>query len=270
MLGLTNIILYAGVYTPLKQVTIWNTWVGAIVGAIPPMMGWAAASGDLDAGAAVLAAALFSWQMPHFLSLAWLCKDDYLRGGFRMMPFVDPAGRRTAIAAVRHCIYLIPLGYLAYLVDAATEPFAWETAILSAGMGVRAVQFLQKPSQNSARSLFRISLIYLPVLMACLIAHRVPRSDVEAHRDHPRCYAHSLSFSLDCLRPDRLAEAFESGVVSRIWDCGSGDGRLAVKSGSRAQVEAAIESQVEAQIMAEDEMVAAVAAATTAMTGRSP
>jgi protoheme IX farnesyltransferase len=73
-LGVANIVLYAGVYTPLKQISYFNTWVGALVGAIPPLMGWAASSGSLEPGAAVLAAALFSWQMPHFMALAWMCK----------------------------------------------------------------------------------------------------------------------------------------------------------------------------------------------------
>ena len=83
-LGASNILLYAGVYTPLKQISVVNTWVGALVGAIPPLMGWAAASGSLEAGSTVLAVALFSWQMPHFMALAWLCKDDYMRGGFKV------------------------------------------------------------------------------------------------------------------------------------------------------------------------------------------
>ena len=93
-LGASNILLYAGVYTPLKQISVVNTWVGALVGAIPPLMGWAAASGSLEAGSTVLAVALFSWQMPHFMALAWLCKDDYMRGGFKVG------------GAVRHdCLY---------------------------------------------------------------------------------------------------------------------------------------------------------------------
>lgn len=76
-LGAANIALYAGVYTPLKQISIANTWVGAIVGAVPPLMGWAAATGGLDAGAAILGAGLYFWQMPHFMALAWMCKADY-------------------------------------------------------------------------------------------------------------------------------------------------------------------------------------------------
>jgi protoheme IX farnesyltransferase len=73
-LGAGNIFLYAGVYTPLKVLSVANTWVGALVGAVPPLMGWAAAAGELDVGAAVLAAGLFFWQMPHFMALAWLCR----------------------------------------------------------------------------------------------------------------------------------------------------------------------------------------------------
>ncbi|CAI5973248.1 unnamed protein product [Closterium sp. NIES-65] len=112
-LGAANIALYAGVYTPLKQLHIANTWVGAVVGAIPPLMGWAAASGGLDAGAAVLAGALYLWQMPHFLALAWLCRKDYAAGGYRMLSLADPTGRRTAAAALRNCCYMLPLGLAA-------------------------------------------------------------------------------------------------------------------------------------------------------------
>ncbi|CAI5526503.1 unnamed protein product, partial [Closterium sp. Naga37s-1] len=112
-LGAANILLYAGVYTPLKQLHIANTWVGAVVGAIPPLMGWAAASGGLDWGAGVLAGALYLWQMPHFLALAWLCRKDYAAGGYRMLSLADPTGRRTAAAALRNCCYMLPLGLAA-------------------------------------------------------------------------------------------------------------------------------------------------------------
>ena len=97
-LGASNIALYAGIYTPLKQLSVANTWVGALVGAIPPLMGWAAAAGSLEPGSAVLAIGLFSWQMPHFMALAWLCKDDYMRGGFkvggRRVPYDGGGGAR--------------------------------------------------------------------------------------------------------------------------------------------------------------------------------
>lgn len=86
-LGAANIGLYAGIYTPLKALTPANTWVGAVVGAVPPLMGWAAASGGrLDWGALVPAAALYFWQLPHFLAIAWLCREDYARGGCVLNP----------------------------------------------------------------------------------------------------------------------------------------------------------------------------------------
>ncbi len=97
-LGASNILLYAGVYTPLKQLSVANTWVGALVGAIPPLMGWAAAAGGREAGAAGVAAARVSWEMPHFMALAWLCKDDYLRGGFKVGGFGE--GREMASLAM--------------------------------------------------------------------------------------------------------------------------------------------------------------------------
>ncbi|KAL6765582.1 UbiA prenyltransferase family-domain-containing protein [Haematococcus lacustris] len=174
-LGATNIILYAGIYTPLKQLSPWNTWVGALVGALPPLMGWAAASGgQLEPGAVVLAAALFSWQLPHFMALAWLCKDDYVRGGFRMLSATDRSGRRTALVAARHCLYLLPMGALAVAAGMTTQAFAWEAAGLATVMAVPAAAFVSKPSQQTARKLFRSSLLYLPLLMLGLVIHRLP------------------------------------------------------------------------------------------------
>ena len=179
-LGLANIALYAGVYTPLKQVTWLNTWVGAVVGAVPPLMGWAAAAGGLEPAAFALAAALFCWQMPHFLSLAWLCREDYARGGFRMLSMVDPTGRRTAGAALRHCAYLVPIGAAAVALGVASPWFAAESAALAAAMGAGAAAFYRAPSQGSARALFRGSLMHLPLLLACLAVHRQPNAHVTA------------------------------------------------------------------------------------------
>lgn len=175
-LGAANILLYAAIYTPLKQLTVANTWVGAVVGAIPPLMGWAAASGSLDAGAAVLAAALFFWQMPHFLALAWLCKADYAAGGFKMLSMFDATGRRTALAALRHSVYIAPIGLLAVLAGFASEPFAYEGAALAGYLVYGSAKFAIAPSQASARKLFRGSLLYLPLLLLGLAVHRVPNT----------------------------------------------------------------------------------------------
>mmetsp|Transcript_9635 Transcript_9635/g.27570 ORF Transcript_9635/g.27570 Transcript_9635/m.27570 type:complete len:477 (-) Transcript_9635:10-1440(-) len=173
-LGMGNILLYAGLYTPLKTVSIVNTWVGAVVGAVPPLMGWAAASGTLTPGAAALAAVLYWWQMPHFMALAWMCRVDYAAGGYRMLSLVDATGRRTAACAMRNCVYLMPLGIIAVCLGVTTDAFAFENALISGGMAATAGAFYQAPSTASARVLFRASLVHLPLLMACMMAHRIP------------------------------------------------------------------------------------------------
>ncbi|KAF5731581.1 hypothetical protein HS088_TW18G00261 [Tripterygium wilfordii] len=110
----STLILYAFVYTPLKQIHPVNTWVGAIVGAIPPLLGWAAASGQVSLNAMILPAALYFWQIPHFMALAYLCRSDYAAGGFRMLSLADASGHKTALVALRNCLYLVPLGFLPY------------------------------------------------------------------------------------------------------------------------------------------------------------
>lgn len=129
-LGAANIVLYAGVYTPLKQISVINTWIGAVVGAVPPLMGWVAASGSLDVGALILAAGLYFWQMPHFMALAWLCREDYAAGGHRMLSLIDPSGKRTAACALRNCAYLFPLGILSAWLGVTTPYFAYESGIV--------------------------------------------------------------------------------------------------------------------------------------------
>ena len=174
-LGAANIALYAGIYTPLKQVSMWNTWVGALVGAVPPLMGWAAASGALEPGSLVLASALHFWQLPHFFSLAWICKEDYSRGGYQMLTLMDKTGKRTAACALRNCIYLLPIGFLAEHLNVATSEFTYEAAALSTVMACSAIVFYTNPSVTTARVLFRASLLHLPLYMGSLLMHRIPQ-----------------------------------------------------------------------------------------------
>ena len=174
-LGVANIVLYAGIYTPLKQVSMWNTWVGALVGAVPPLMGWAAASGEVEPGSVVLASALHFWQLPHFLSLAWICKEDYSKGGYRMLSLMDKTGKRTAACALRNCIYLLPLGFLAEYYNVATSEFTYVSAALTTVMACSALVFYINPSLETARTLFRASLFHLPLYMGSLLMHRIPR-----------------------------------------------------------------------------------------------
>eukprot|EP00892_Ulva_mutabilis_P004710 jgi/Ulvmu1/2610/UM014_0061.1 len=147
-LGVANIALYASIYTPLKRLHPINTWVGAVVGAVPPLMGWAAASGSIEPGAAFLAAVLYFWQMPHFMALAWMCKDDYARGGHRMISLLDCTGRRTAGVALRNALYLIPLGVAATSYGLVSAPFAYESVAVSGLFALSASAFFSKPSQQ--------------------------------------------------------------------------------------------------------------------------
>ncbi|PWA36517.1 Protohem IX farnesyltransferase [Artemisia annua] len=176
-LGASNLFLYAFVYTPLKQIHPVNTWVGAVVGAIPPLLGWAAASGQISLNGWILPAALYFWQIPHFMALAYLCREDYAAGGFKMFSLADPSGRRTALVALRNCIYLIPLGYLAYDWGITSGWFCLESTLLALAISGTSVSFLMNRNKETARRMFHASLLYLPVFMSGLMFHRVYNDD---------------------------------------------------------------------------------------------
>ncbi|XP_078177129.1 cytochrome c oxidase 10 [Carex rostrata] len=173
-LAASNLFLYAFVYTPLKQIHPINTWVGAVVGAIPPLLGWAAASSNISVEAMILPAALYFWQIPHFMALAYMCRDDYLAGGFRMFSFNDPSGWRTALVSFRNCLYLLPLGWLAYEWGLTSEWFVLESTLLTLGIGIASLLFVNERTTKNARRMFYSSLLYLPIFMSGLLLHRLP------------------------------------------------------------------------------------------------
>nr|ACF79876.1 unknown [Zea mays] len=179
-LAASNLVLYAFVYTPLKQIHPVNTWVGAIVGAIPPLLGWAAASTELSLNAMILPAALYYWQIPHFMALAYLCRNDYLAGGYRMFSFADPTGKRTAWVSLRNCLYMLPLGLFAYNWGLTSEWFSFEASLLTLGLTIGSLSFVLEPSPKTARRMFYGSLLYLPAFMAGLLLHRLP-NEQKAH-----------------------------------------------------------------------------------------
>jgi len=165
----TALALYVLVYTPLKTRSTLCTLVGAVVGAIPPMIGWSAASGSLDVGAWLLAGILFVWQIPHFLALAWLYREDYERGGFRMLPLVDPAGRTTCWMALLYSLALIPLGLAVSATGLAGTPFAVGSALLGAAMVLASAWLLARRRRVDARRVFLASLVYLPALLILMV-----------------------------------------------------------------------------------------------------
>ncbi|XP_030384115.1 protoheme IX farnesyltransferase, mitochondrial [Scaptodrosophila lebanonensis] len=169
-LGAGNLLLYTCVYTPMKRVSILNTWVGSIVGAIPPLMGWAGCAGTLDVGAWILAGLLYAWQFPHFNALSWNLRPDYSRAGYRMMAVTNPSlCRRTAL---RYTMAISGLSLLAPIFDVTNVWFALETMPLNLYFCYLAYEFHQKSDSGSSRKLFRFSLLHLPVLMLLFLVNK--------------------------------------------------------------------------------------------------
>lgn len=173
-LGLSAVLIYLLVYTPLKPRTSLCTLVGAVVGAIPPVIGYAAAAGRIEAGAIVLAGILFVWQIPHALALAWLYRDDYVRGGFRMLPAIDNGGPATTRLINIYCLALLPTAAAATMIGLAGRTYLGGSLILGALLMVLGVKLSCDRSDANARRLFLASVIYLPLLLALLVADGEP------------------------------------------------------------------------------------------------
>jgi len=173
-LGVGNIVLYAGVYTSMKPKSIYNTWVGAVVGAIPPVMGYSAATGGagvLDLQSMLLASALYLWQMPHFFALSFMHRVDYKRGGFQMVPCLEEDGQRTAELITRYTWYLSSVPFLATATGATSSMFAFEGLALNAYFLKQAYNFEKDRTNANARKVFLTSLWYLPCLLMLYLIH---------------------------------------------------------------------------------------------------
>ncbi|XP_041671629.1 protoheme IX farnesyltransferase, mitochondrial [Cheilinus undulatus] len=177
-LGALNIFLYTCCYTPLKRISITNTWVGAVVGAIPPVMGWTAATGCLEPGALLLGGFLYSWQFPHFNALSWNLREDYSRGGYRMMSVTHPGMCKRV--ALRHSVGLIGLSTLAPLLDVTTWTFPVISLPINVYISYLAFRFYRKGDRSSARKLFFCSLWHLPMLLLLALTCKKPRKDPES------------------------------------------------------------------------------------------
>ncbi|KAG7491391.1 hypothetical protein MATL_G00003100 [Megalops atlanticus] len=182
-LGALNIFLYTCCYTPLKRLSITNTWVGAVVGAIPPVMGWTAATGALDPGALLLGGFLYSWQFPHFNALSWNLREDYSRGGYRMMSVTHPALCRRV--ALRHSLGLIGLSCLGPVLDLTTWTFPLVSLPINLYISYLAFRFHRHAGRDSARKLFFCSLWHLPMLLLLLLTCKRSRRDPEGPAPTP-------------------------------------------------------------------------------------
>jgi protoheme IX farnesyltransferase len=178
-LSFLNLVLYTSVYTPMKRYSIANTWVGSVVGAVPPLIGWSAATGSLEPGAFVLAGILFAWQFPHFNSLSWNLRPDYSKAGYRMMSVTHPALCKRV--ALRHSLGCIAVCTAAPLLDVTTWAFAIDSLPLNLYMTFLSWKFYKKADSSSSRQLFRFTLIHLPLLMMLMCISK--KSDKDKDRD---------------------------------------------------------------------------------------
>jgi protoheme IX farnesyltransferase len=172
-LGAAALAGYVFVYTPLKKVSSLATVVGAIPGALPPMMGWCAVRGEIDLAAWALFGILFFWQMPHFLAIAWLCREDYARGGFPMLPVLDPGGTWTGRQSVLYGAALVPVSLLPSLLGLAGGLYFGGALALGLAYLGCALAFARRRSTPGARRLMLASLLYLPAVLAVLLLDRL-------------------------------------------------------------------------------------------------
>jgi len=161
--------LYVLVYTPLKRITWWNTTFGAIPGAIPPMAGWAAATGHVGPGAWALFAILFAWQHPHFFAIAWMFRDDYRAAGFKMLPVIEPTGLRTVRLAVGFSLVLLGVSVIPTLIGMAGWLYFSGTFSIGLLMLIGALGFARERTIGNARRLLKSSILYLPLLLLFII-----------------------------------------------------------------------------------------------------
>jgi protoheme IX farnesyltransferase len=173
VIGAVTLISYLFIYTPLKRVTWMNTLVGAVPGALPPLMGWTAARGELSGEGWALFAILAFWQIPHFMAIAWMYRDEYARAGFKMLPAMDPDGHRTGQQAVSHTLALLVVALCPFVFKLAGPVYLAGALILGAGYLGCAIQFSRQLTLARARQLFLASILYLPLLLAVMVLDKV-------------------------------------------------------------------------------------------------
>jgi len=170
LVAFTTWATYLFLYTPLKRRTHLSTLVGAVPGALPPVIGWAAASGSLEPGAFILFAIMFLWQIPHFLAIAWLYREDYERGGFPMLPVIDREGRITGRQAVLHSVALVVVSLAPVAAGLGGPLYLSGAVVFGTGLTLAALRLARARNLVAARSLFLASVLYLPALTSLLLA----------------------------------------------------------------------------------------------------
>ena len=173
VIGAVSLVSYLFIYTPLKRVTWLNTAVGAVPGALPPMMGWTAARGELSREGWVLFAILAFWQLPHFFAIAWMYRDEYAKAGFVMLPNVDPDGRRTARQALSHTLLLLLVSLCPFAFRMTGMFYLVGALVLGLAFLWSAIEFSRELSLARARKMFFFSILYLPVLLTVMVLDKL-------------------------------------------------------------------------------------------------
>jgi protoheme IX farnesyltransferase len=168
-LSILTAFMYVLIYTPMKRVTWLNTSLGSIPGALPPIGGWAAATNSIDSGAWILFAILYLWQHPHFFAIAWMCKDDYEKAGFKMLPVIEPDGNRTIRQILWHLSLLFPISLLPVLIGMNGNIYLYGVLIITLYYFLSAFPMLYKKSYKNASRILKASVLYLPALMIIII-----------------------------------------------------------------------------------------------------
>ena len=172
-LGLATLLSYLVVYTPSKKVSELSTWIGAVPGALPPVMGWAAATNSLGHGAVVLFAILFFWQIPHFLAIAWMYREDYQRGGLKVTPNMEGGDVMTGYQVVVHSVALVMVSLAPTLVGLSGRGYFLAALLLGLGFVAAAVSADRNPNRASARRMLLVSVFYLPILFTFMIFGKI-------------------------------------------------------------------------------------------------
>jgi protoheme IX farnesyltransferase len=168
-LALATLALYLLVYTPMKRTSHLSTLVGAVPGALPAVIGWAAARGDIAIGGWTLFAIVFLWQIPHFMAIAWMYRDDYRSAGFPMLPVIEPDGLRTGQQALLYSAALLPVSIGPSVVGISGWVYFWLALVLGVALLALSARFAHARTDRSARALFFASIIYLPLIWAVMV-----------------------------------------------------------------------------------------------------
>jgi heme o synthase len=173
VIGAISLLSYVFIYTPLKRMTWLNTAVGAVPGALPPLMGWTAARGELSHQGWALFAILAFWQLPHFFAIAWMYREEYAKAGFKMLPVIDPEGHRTGRQAVCHTLGLLPVSLCPFIFHMTGEIYLVGALVLGFVFLWYSIQFARYLTIPRARQLFFVSILYLPLLLVMMVLDKV-------------------------------------------------------------------------------------------------